>query len=346
MAHTFLDPAPITRHLRAKAGSWLLVAAVHHFDLFELLDNGQMSPEQLQKSLQIAPRPAKVLFPALCAMELMRYNRLGNYELTDLGRLLVKSNPNHLTGYTGLERDEPGVLKMVEWLQHDGPKSGVQGFAYVKDERTESPMDDPEAATFFTMALAGRAKYLSPIVADKMSRRNGHLLDVAGGTGYYSYEWLLFNPSSTATIIDTPEVLKVAKGILDNFKRRDEIMSRVNFVSGDMLKDDLPKADIILAASLFHDWPEETCLHLANRFAKALHTGGEIWMHDAFLHDSLDGPLPVTDYSAMLFLGTKGRCYSRQEYYSWLVSAGLKPTDKNIPTLMDYSLISAVKPLK
>jgi len=200
------------------------------------------------------------------------------------------------------------------------------------------------------MALAGRAKYLSPIVADKITRRNGILLDVAGGTGYYTYEWLLANPSARAILCDRPEVLKVASEILEEFCSEraadaSSIKERITFLPADMLTDELPEADIVLAASLFHDWPTQTCEILAAKFAKALKPGGELWVHDAFLNDTLDGPIAVTDYSAMLFLGTKGRTYSRKEYRSWFTKAGLIPVPKEMATLMDYGLISAVKPV-
>ncbi len=87
----------------------------------------------------------------------------------------------------------------------------------------------PKQPVFFTMALAGRAQYLSPIVAAKINKREGHLLDVAGGTGYYSYEWLVTNPASRATILDRPEVLKVAAELLDDFcsRRGDEVKTLI-----------------------------------------------------------------------------------------------------------------------
>jgi hypothetical protein len=231
---------------------------------------------------------------------------------------------------------------MVEWLKHDGPANVAQGFSYVKDEFAPSPMDEPEAAQFFTMALAGRARYLSPVVASKMSKRNGHLVDIAGGTGYYSYEWLLKNPESTATIVDRPEVLKIAGEVLETYNS-DQLKRRVKFYAADMLEDELPKGDIVLAASLFHDWPTETCIRLMEKFEALINPGGEIWVHDAFLNDELDGPLEVTDYSAMLFLGTRGRAYSRAEYRSWFVRVKLVPRAENIATLLDYGLISAFK---
>lgn len=344
-----LDPAPITRYLRAKASSHLLVAAIHHLNVFEELNEGPMSMNELQQKLHLKERPAMVLFPSLCAMGLVQFNTEAQLQLTELGKFLTASHPANLIGYAGLEKQDAGVLQMTEWLRNDGPENTSAGFSYIKDEAAPSPMDDPEAARFFTMALAGRARYLSPVVAGSMTKRNGNFLDIAGGTGYYTYEWLIANPGSRATIFDRPEVLKIAAELLDDFcnqksREADTLKDRVTFMPGDMLTDDLPKADVLLAASVFHDWPVETCERLAQKFAEAINPGGELWIHDAFLNDTLDGPLAVTDYSAMLFLGTKGRAYSRKEYRTWFSNVGLVPSNENIATLMDYGLICATKP--
>ena len=184
-------------------------------------------------------------------------------------------------------------------------------------------------------------------MAGKLPQRVGHLLDVAGGTGLFTYEWLLANPESTATVVDRPAVLAVAAEFLGAFCRgrrdADRLRERVELRPGDMLTDELPRADLVLAASLFHDWPAATGEKLARRFADALRPGGALWIHDAFLNDALDGPLAVTDYSAQLFWVTKGRAYSRREYRRWLSDAGLVPVDENIPTGMDYGLIWARK---
>lgn len=343
------DPAPVIRHLRAKASSHLLVSAVHHLHVFEELIRGPLTLHELQQQLQLKDRPAMVLFPSLCAMQCLRFNPDGKLELTALGSFLTSANPANLIGYIGLEKEDSGVLRMTQWLKNDGPESNALGLSYVKDEDAPSPMDEPETARFYTMALAGRANYLAPVVASKMTRREGHLLDVAGGTGYYTYEWLLENRNARATIFDRPEVLKCASELLDEFCSNDrngvnDLKERVSFLAGDMLTDHLPKTDLLLAASLFHDWPTVTCEMLAQKFAGALNPGGELWIHDSFLDDTLDGPIAVTDYSAMLFLGTKGRAYSRKEYRNWLSKAGLIPSGKAENTLMDYGLLSAQKP--
>ncbi|MDB5262697.1 MAG: O-methyltransferase family 2 [Adhaeribacter sp.] len=344
-----LDLAPITRHLRAMAGSRILIAAIHHIPVFEALQNGPLPLPDLAQQLGLAPRPAMVFFPALCAQEMLQFNSEGNLELTALGIFLTTSQQPNLIGYASLTKDDAGVLELTQLLLHDGPTDNTQGVTYVKDAEAPSPMDAPATARSLTLALAGRAAFLAPVVASKLPRSPGHLLDVAGGSGFYTYEWLLLNPAATATIFDRPEVLKVAEELLTIFCQSgrpgvETVKERVQFWPGDMLTDDLPAADVLLAASLFHDWPTETCARLAIKFAAALNPGGELWVHDAFLHDSLNGPLAVTDYSVMLFTGTKGRTYSRQEYRNWLQLAGLVPTTHNIPTLMDYGLISVCKP--
>jgi len=63
MPSSLLDLAPITRHLRAKASSQLLVAAIHHIPVFEVLQKGARSLNDLQQELQLKDRPAMVLFP-------------------------------------------------------------------------------------------------------------------------------------------------------------------------------------------------------------------------------------------------------------------------------------------
>jgi len=75
-----------------------------------------------------------------------------------------------------------------------------------------------------------------------------------------------------------------------------------------------------------------------NRCAAALPSGGRLAIHDVFLNDTLDGPLPIALYSAALFALTEGRAYSAGEYCGWLRAARLTPGEA-VPTLIHCGLL-------
>lgn len=75
---------------------------------------------------------------------------------------------------------------------------------------------------------------------------------------------------------------------------------------------------------MLHDWDVAECLQLVTRCAATLPPDGRLLIHDVFLSDELDGPLPVALYSAALFVLTEGRAYCAAEYREWLTQAGLE----------------------
>ncbi len=233
-----IDPVSITRALRGVYSTRLLCVAVCHLKVFEHAADGSHTLESLQAELGLAERPANVLLPALRAMGLLTLEA-DCVVVTDAGRYLCEREPCNLINYIGGEANDPGVLEMVERLRHDG-LPGETGISFVKDDAAPSPMDDPEAARRFTLALAGRARLLSPLVARAMPS-TGHLLDIACGTGFFAFEWLRLNPAARATLIDTSEVLAVAREFSAEYG---DVVDRIDFLPADMLVDPLPEADL------------------------------------------------------------------------------------------------------
>jgi hypothetical protein len=141
-----------------------------------------------------------------------------------------------------------------------------------------------------------------------------------------------------AIVWDRAEVLKVAREMGQLYG----VSDRLECWPGDMFDDPVPEgADCILLSNVLHDWDVPHCRHLVNRCGEALPAGGRLLIHDVFLNDALDGPLPVALYSAALFSITEGRAYSAAEYRGWLVEAGLEP-QPIIPTLIHCGILEAV----
>ncbi len=339
-----LDPTPIFEVFRGSYASELLVAAVAHFQVFGRLGAGARTFAELRQDLGLEERPANVLVTALRAMDLLAADAAGRLVLTDLAREhLVPGRPFDVSDYVGLAADSPGVLAMVERLRSNRPANARPddaGAAFIYREGMASAMEEEAAARRLTLALAGRARNVAPLLAERVPLEGANvLLDVGGGTGLYSIACLQRRPRLRAVVWDRPEVLKVAAELAAAHGVADRLECR----PGDMFADAVPQADVVLLSNVLHDWDVPQCRALLGRCAGALPPGGRLLVHDAFLNDALDGPLPVALYSAALFCLTEGRAYSAAEYRAWLAEAGLTPGPV-VPTLIHCGVLPAVRP--
>ena len=337
-----LDPTPIFETFRGNYAAELLTAAVAHFRVFDRFAGGPVTADELRADLGLAERPAAVLLTALRAFGLLE-EEAGRLDLSELAREhLTTGGPFDVGDYVRMAADSPGVLTMVERLRSNRPAGSApeeSGAAFIYREGIESAMEQEEAARRLTLALAGRARNVAPVLAERAQLGSARtLLDVGGGTGLYSIAFLQKNAGLRAVVWDRPEVLKVtaelaaAHGVADRLECR----------PGDMFADAAPPADVVLLSNVLHDWDVPECRRLVSKCAAALPRGGRLLIHDVFLYDALDGPLPIALYSAALFCVTEGRAYSAAEYRGWLREAGLTPGPVT-PTLIHCGVLPGVK---
>lgn len=334
------DPTPIFEHFRGNYGTESLVAAAAHLKVFEKLARGPMFHDDLRREIGLGLRPASVLFTALRAMGLI-VEAWGNLELSALAKdHLVAGQPFDVSDYLGLAAQSPGVLEMLERLKTNKPADAAkEGTAFIFREGIDSAMEQEASARRLTLSLAGRAKNVAPHLAANVPFEGvTRLLDVGGGTGIYSIALLQKHPQLTAIVLDGPEVLKVTAEMAAAYG----VADRLTCLAGDMFQDALPSCDAILLSNVLHDWDIPQCRELIRRCAAALPAGGNLFIHDAFLADTLDGPLPVALYSAALFSLTEGRAYSASEYRAWLTECGLTSA-KVIPTLIHCGVLVGTK---
>src|SRR5258706_763352 len=339
-----VDPTPIFEAFRGSYSTELLSAAIAHFNCFAHLTAAPLSFDELRGRLGLDQRPANVLLTALRAMGLLTRNPRGDLDLTPLAREhLTPGGPFDVSDYVGLSANNPGVLEMVERLRSNRPagaKPGGPGASFIYREGLESAMESEASARRLTLALAGRAKNVAPVLDKKLPIENARtILDVGGGTGIYSIALLQKHPHLRAIIFDRAEVLKVAQEMANTYG----VADRLQLLPGDMFTDDLPRnCDLILLSNILHDWDIPQCQQLVNRCAAALPTAGRLIIHAVFLNDDPRGPLPIGLHSAALFTLTEGRAYSAAEYRTMLSAAGLTPNDL-IPTLIHCALLAAVR---
>ena len=338
------DPTPIVDVFRGSYATELLTAAVFEFRLFEELSHDPLSFARLCERTKLAERPMNVLLTAMRAMGLISQKSDSRFTLTPIAQEhLVSGGEFDMSGYVGLASASAGVKEMVQRLRTNRPAgsdAGGPGVAYIYRDGIESAMDTEASARRLTMALAGRAKNVAPVLAERAPVADARrLLDVGGGTGIYSFAMLRKHPKLRAIIFDRAEVLKVAREMAAQYG----VSDRTEFIAGDMFADPIPTdCDVILLSNILHDWDVPECRLLVQRCAASLPAGGQLLIHDVFLNDNLDGPLPAALYSAALFSLTEGRAYSAGEYRQWLTDAGLT-TGEIVPTLIHCGVLAGKK---
>lgn len=336
------DPTPIFDHFRSIHATELLTAAVAHLGVFRRLSAGPLTSGTLRASLGLAERPFIVLTTALRAMGLLAVTEAGELDLTVMAREhLVPGAAFDVSGYLGLGANNPSVLAMVERLRTNRPSGenthtpGNPGTTHTFREGTPSALDAAATARESTLCLAGRARNVAPYLGAALQLGDVRVvLDVGGGTGIYAYALLRTHPGMRAIILDRPEVLRVAEECAAEWG----VSERVEFHPADLLTDPYPAADAILFSNVLHDWDAPDVARLLRRAADGLNSGGRVLIHDVFLNDTMDGPLPVALYSALLFALSEGRAYSAGEYREWLCAAGLEPQPV-IPTLVHCGVL-------
>jgi SAM-dependent methyltransferase len=343
LARPEVDPTLIFEHFRGSYGTELLTAAVAHLGLFQRLADEPLSFDTLREQLGLSERAAVVLFTAIRAMKLLEADGAGRLRLTNLAREHLLPGGEFFVGdYLGLAAQSPGVLEMVARLRTNQlarAEASDAGAAFIFREGLDSAMEQENSARRLTLALAGRAKNVAPVLAEKVAFGTETLLDVGGGTGIYAIACLRRHPQLRAVVFDRPEVLKVAA----EFAAEYGVADRLECHPGDMFADPLPTADVVLLSNVLHDWDVHECRQLVSRCAASLRPGGRLLVHDVFLNDELDGPLSIALYSASLFSLTEGRAYSGREYRDWLTAAGLL-AGEIVPTLIHCGVLTGTKP--
>lgn len=337
------DPAPIFEIFRGNYAMELLTAAVAHFGVFDALSAGPITPAELRGKIGLGERQFVVLLTGLKALKLVE-ERAGKLQTTPIAKEhLAPGTPLDVSDYIRMGADSPGVLALVEHMRTSklaGAAKDDDRAVFIFKDGLDSAMHADDMARHFTLMLAGRAKNIAPVLAQKVDLSSAKcLLDIGGGTGLYSIAFLQRFPQLQATILDSPAVLKVAA----EFAQQYGVADRLTCQAGDMFKDPLPAGcDAMLLSNVLHDWDVPECEGLVAKAAAALPPGGRLLIHDAFLHDDHSGPLYPALFSVALMIMTEGRNYSGAEYASWMRAAGLTP-GQPIPTLVHSSVLVGTK---
>jgi len=315
-------------------GGWatsILGAAAQH-GIFTALEGNPATAENVAKKTGISLRGAQALLDGLTGLGLLTLSE-GKYQNSaDASAFLVKGKPSYFGG-------------MAEVFLHDFPtwqnlptaaKTGLPSA-----QNTSEVADNP-----FWHALVPAIASLSFPVAQMAAERLGIAkagavtwLDVGGGSGVWSAVWLGANKQAIGTQLDWPNVNKIGREFVANFR----VADRFQTIDGDFHTTDFGSAkyDFAIYAHIAHMEAPADNLATFRKFRKAIKPGGTLVVNDFVLNDDRTGhPFALLFASQMLVVTQSGFTYRQSDYRKWLGEAGFKSVDI-VPTPTASTLVFA-----
>lgn len=324
---------------------WDIWLTIHHLPamlaadeiaLFDALAQAPLSVPDLAAKCRVNARALGIVAALLCALGLLE-RRDGRLGLSVVSRSYLVKSSNFYWGALigGFRKSLPVYDQIMAALAPDATQAGsvhAQGWEAGEISAEQARNIAAFMHAHSCAAAIGAARHGA--FADVQ-----RLLDVGAGSGVFSIAIAQAWPHLRASIMDLATMCDAAM----DYVRAGGVTDRVDAVPRDMFRDAWPMGhDALFFSNIFHDWNDETCVVLARKAHDVLPAGGRIFLHEALMNDTLDGPATTASFSILMLTGTQGRQFSLPELAGILGRAGFTDVQATA-TCGYYSLVTARK---
>ena len=182
------------------------------------------------------------------------------------------------------------------------------------------------------LAMAGRAAAFCDRV-DLAGRRT--LVDVGGGPASYAMALAERYPSLSATVLDLPEAVEIARVLIDRFGMGDRVRAQVGDWNEVAFGSDV---DVVLMSNVLHG-PRRGAEERLAKAHRDLASGGLLLVQDFLLNTERTGPLAPAVFNLMV------GAFSLDEMRGRIVQAGFgEPDVRSMPECFGTTILVAEKP--
>ena len=311
----FMDPMELRQMIMAFQKSRILLTA-YELDIFTFIGEKSVDAATIAKSLNLDRNATGRLLNALVALNLMEKEN-GTYRNSRDGLMfLSKDSPAYLGGLMHSNHLWNTWSHLTEVV-----KTGITA------HRAEINDRGGEWLEAFINAMHDRGKKQAPTQISKIDLQNVEsLLDVGGGSGCFSMEFIKRKPGLRAAIFDLPNVVPISKKIIE----KEGFTGRIEHYSGDYISDELPKGfDLVFLSAIIHSNASESNQALVKKCYDSLNTNGRIVIQDWIMNDAKTEPAQGAIFSINMLVGVEGGdCYSENEVSTWMRNAGFSDISK------------------
>ena len=180
-------------------------------------------------------------------------------------------------------------------------------------------LEDPDALERYQAAMNGVAGDAAAALWSACAlppSPSPRLLDVGGGLGAYTLAFLDRHPEASATLLDQPDVIALARSRC--------LSPRVRFIADDFLSVEVTSApNVILLSNVLHLHGPSRCEALIQKAYDVCAPGGTLLIKDLSLTDTRSGPRVSLLFALNMALFTaEGDVYRDAEVRCWMQRAG------------------------
>jgi hypothetical protein len=279
-------------------------------DIFTNIYESGSTSKQIANNLHLDEHACDRLMNALVPLGFLTKQNNLFFNTEDSFTFLSKKSPDYLGGLmhaNHLWNSWSGLSVVV--------KTGKSAHPAEINERGE------EWLFPFINAMHDRAKQQAPVqLANIDLSEIRSVLDIGGGSGAYSMEFVSKNPEIDATVFDLPNVVPIT----NQFITKEGFLGKINTHPGDYTIDDLPEGfDLLFLSAIIHSNSLEINQNLIKKCFLSLNKYGKIVIQDWIMNNDRTQPVTGAIFAINMLVGTEaGDCFTELEVTEMLNAAG------------------------
>lgn len=280
--------------------------------IFTNIEESGTTNKQISHNLKLDEHACERLMNALVSLGFLRKENQLFFNTAESYAFLSKNSPDYLGGLmhsNHLWNTWSNLTKVV--------RTGVAALPEEINSRGEDWLL-PFITAMHDRAIKQAPHQLKSIDLSGVNK----LLDIGGGSGAYSMEFVNRKPEIEATVFDLPNVIPITQ----KFLGQENCSGKIKTHAGDYTKDELPSGfDMIFLSAIIHSNSLEVNRDLIKKCFRSLNNNGQIVIQDWIMNNDWTQPTYGAVFAINMLVGTEsGDCFTEQEVSGMLSEAGFK----------------------
>jgi ubiquinone/menaquinone biosynthesis C-methylase UbiE len=300
----------------------LIISAAVSNKVFDALQNGAKTVEQVSKQTGASVRGLRAIMDALVGLELLKKDRKGKYSLTpESEAFLISNKPGTVAGFFS------SILPQLNsrWLRLSDAVRDGRPVVAVNEETEGTEFFSQLVENIIPMSYGGAQKLADHLKVSK-TKDQLRVLDLAAGSGIWGIALAEKSPRVRVAAVDWAGMIPTTKQITRKFG----VSDRFEFIGGDLLEANFGNGyDIATLGHILHSEGEQRSRQLLKKTFGALKPGGTIAIAEWLVNDRRTEPTHSLMFAVQMLVNTeRGDTFSFNEIKSWLEDAGFKKVRK------------------